>query len=217
MRLLLLTLALGAGIPIQDGTTHRLAAKVSTGKSLATNRGPPSSKSWTFPTALVSASSIISLEVDANASVGFRVQRVCWGSSSNTTAGAIAVVTTLSRVTSASSNGNILVAEFGASPSYAVSDISDGDFPGTARNLSGGGGLNGTVGATLDQWGITTGETSVAGLLDLNGPQVYCKNYGLHGEKMPTIPAGKGVVLVVGSSGTGSGNGSASMTVIVDT
>lgn len=141
----------------------------------------------------------ILLTVEAPASNTLTIERICTSGSAATAAAA--VVTTVRRTTTASSGGTVVTNEGTGTTAVSKVDYSDGNFNGVAR-LNG---TPGTAGATLDQWGYTTGEVG-AGAADPGSASPFCKGYGSElGSKAIRIPAGvaNGISVNVASHGAG--------------
>jgi hypothetical protein len=135
----------------------------------------------------------ILLSIEPPASQGFRLVRVCVGTSTATAASVFTV--TIQRRTTASSGGTQLTNEGTGTTVVSSMDTTDANFPGIAR-LNG---TPGTAGAVLDQWGDQTGVVGTVGFSQL------CVDYGVRGEKPIIVPAGvtNGVSINVSTVGAG--------------
>jgi hypothetical protein len=138
------------------------------------------------------------LSIESSASTGFRLTKICVGSSGATAAAAVTV--TVRRTTTASSGGTALTAEGTGTTAVSKMDSTDSNFGGTARL----GGTPGTAGATLDQFAFTVPEIG-AGAADPAHIPVFCTPYCLAGEKCPTIPSGVANGLSINVSAAGAG------------
>lgn len=140
------------------------------------------------------AASTLSLE--ASATKGFRVVKVCVTSSA-ATAGA-AVTVTIQRRTTASTGGTALTADGTGTTTVSRTDLTDATFPGIAR-LNG---TPGTAGAVVDQFSFVVPEV---GTVDAQSPPPQCVVYTDGGTKPPRVPAGvaNGLSINVSSAGAG--------------
>jgi hypothetical protein len=150
-------------------------------------------------TAFTTVDSMINLE--AEASRGFRITKVCIHPGSATAAANI--LWQLIRTTTASSAGTVITAENTTTNSVTKMDPGDANWSGVARTAA----TEGTSGAVLDQGNVyaniaATGssETGLGG---------ECKEYGLVDGKQPIVAAGtaNGVKLML--TGTAGGVGQA--------
>jgi len=198
MVLSLLTLAtLAQGIPLKSGAGSDLAT-VNTAKALLVTPGRSSIATYACVATGLTTTAVYSLQLDAEAARGFRVKKVCVGSS-NATAAALQTVT-IQRRTTASTGGTAATAEGTASPSMSKYDPGDGNWAGRCAVTP----TLGTAGAVLDGWSLMLGELG-AGTADGVGPSVYCRNYSEDEEKSPIVAAGttNGISVNVTAAGAG--------------
>lgn len=211
--LLIPSLAWGQGIPLKSGATSDLAT-VNTQKALLTQDGIPTRATYTASFGATTCAAANILAIESGASVGFKLAQVCVSLSSVATAAA-AVNVFVRRETTASTGGTLLVNEGAGTVSISKHDPGDGNYAGIARGVVA---TSGTAGATLDQFGFTVGELG-AGVADPPSAGVFCKQYGLVGEKMPTVSSGitNGLVISMSTSGAGGlANCSISATIIAE-
>ena len=204
------SMAFGAVVVQGAGTTNQ--AKVNTKGSLAVNEAASDRPTYIASAGGLATTALFNMSIESGASLGYKVSQICVGVS-NATAAALVTVT-VQRRTTASSGGTAMTNEGTASPTISRMDQADGTWPGTGRVTA----TLGTAGAILDQWGFTVGEIG-AGAADPNGPAVFCRQYGLNGEKLPTSPAGATNGISVNVSAPGAGGlaaGSISMTLIAE-
>jgi hypothetical protein len=209
--LFLPVLAAAQGIPIKDGSGSSLA-KVNALGSVQVNEGPSSRPTYIASAGGLVTTALFNMSIESGASIGFKISQVCVGVS-NATAAALVTVT-VQRRTTASTGGTAMTNEGTASPTISRMDQADGTWAGLGKVTA----TLGTAGAILDQWGFTVGELG-AGTADGAGPAVYCKMYGLNGEKLPTAPSGATNGISVNVSAPGAGGlaaGSISMTLIAE-
>lgn len=197
---LLPALALAQGIPLKSGATSDLAT-VNTAKSLLTVRGKSTAATYQCVALGLVTTAAYTMQLDAEAARGLRIQKICVGSSV-ATAAALQTIT-IQRRTTASTGGTAATAEGTASP--AVSKLDQAE---AAGNYSGRCAVTptlGTAGAVLDGWGQTVGELG-AGAADPGGPSVFCKNYGDESEKAIAVSAGtaNGISVSVSAAGAGA-------------
>lgn len=132
--------------------------------------------------------------VHAEANLGIKVIRVCFGSVSPTAG--VATHAILQRRTAAGSGGTL------ATDSAALGALSIARLN-TASPVFGGvvrlDGTPGTAGTIVDQWSALTPSTPAT----IGWP--YCHDYGQNGEQVPTVPAGvaNGISLEVTAAGAG--------------
>jgi len=188
--------AFGQGVPIKSGDSSDLA-KVDGQKNVRTSIGQS-----TRPTYIVSATgntctAAVTLSIEAGASTGFKLARVCvYGGQATASTNP---VVTVARRSTASSGGTACTAE-GTSAGCAISkmDPADGNWPGVARVN----GTPGTAGAILDAWGVYVGELGTG---ESGAQDPFCKEYGTNGGKLPVVASGtaNGLSVVLGSPGAG--------------
>lgn len=185
------------GIPLKSGATSDLAT-VNTAKSLFTVRGKSTAATYQCTATGLATTALYSMQLDAEAARGFRVQRICVGSSV-ATAAALQTIT-VQRRTTASTGGTAATQEGTASPAVSKLDPADGNYTGRCAVTP----TLGTAGAVLDGWGQTVGELGV-GAADPGGPNIFCKTYGDESEKAPTVVAGTTNGISVSATAAGAG------------
>ena len=190
----LVAVPLAQGLRIMSGATSDLVT-VNTKKSLLTTEGQSDSATYIVHAALQSiavSDGIINLE--AEASRGYRISQVCISPGQATAA--VWMHWQLFRTTTASSGGTLIASESTTTHSVSKMDPADANWSGLARFAA----VEGTSGALLD---AGTVFVNVA----LTPPAVsptYCREYGLEGGKLPTVAAGVGngvKLMVLGSAG----------------
>lgn len=213
--ILVLTLsAAGAwaqGVPIKSGATSDLAT-VDTNKNMRVALGAPTRATYTASASGLTTTAAYSMQIEAESGRGFKIARICVGTTVATAAALQTVI--LRRSTAAGSGGTTLTAE--GTGTVAVSQHVPGTGNWGGRTVHTG--TPGTAGAVLDQWGMTVGELG-AGAADPNSLPVFCKTYGYAGEQMPTVSSGtgNGISLSVSSAGTGGlASGSIAITFIAE-
>lgn len=196
---LLPALAFAQGIPLKSGAGSDLAT-VNTAKSLLTVRGASTLATYTCTATGLASTAIYSMQLDAEVSRGFKIQKICVSANSPATAAA-AVSVTVQRRTTASTGGTAATAEGTASPAVSKFDPADGNWGGRCAQTP----TLGTAGAVLDGWSQTVGELG-AGLADPGSGTPICKTYGDESEKAPTVLAGvtNGVSVAVSAVGAGA-------------
>jgi hypothetical protein len=206
------TSALAQGVPIKSGAASDLAT-VDTNKNLRVTHGASTRATYTCIATGLTTTALYSLQLDAEASRGYKLARVCVGSTA-ATAAALQTVT-IQRRTTASTGGTAATAEGTASPAVSQHVPGTGNWGGRCAVTP----TLGTAGAVLDGWGITVPEIG-AGTADPAGPDVVCKEYGdTGGDQMFTVASGtaNGISVSVGSAGAGGlASGSISMTFIAE-
>lgn len=211
--LLLLLPALALGSVEIKGAGSSNVAKVNALGSLAVNEASSTRPTYIAVATGLVTTALFNLTVEAHAASGFKVSQICVGVS-NATAAALVTVT-VNRRTTASSGGTVVNNDAAvATESVSRMDQADATWSGVARRTA----TLGTIGALLDGWGFTVGEIA-AGTADPPGPAQFCKQYGINGEKLPTIPAGATNGLSVNVSAPGAGGlaaGSISITFIAE-
>ena len=189
------TLAL-ASVEIKGvGTTN--VAKVNADGSLQVNEGPSRRVTYIASSSALVTTAAFNLSLEAEAARGFKVSQICVGISPATAAAAVTV--SVNRRTTASSGGTAATAEGTGADSVSKMDPADANWTGVVRRT----GTLGTVGPTLDQFAFTAPELG-AGAAD-PGVFPYCKQYGLNGEKLPTVLAGTTNGLSVSATAPGAG------------
>lgn len=193
------SIALAQGIPLKSGATSDLAT-VNSAKSLFTVRGKSTAATYQCVALGLTTTAAYTMQLDAEAGRGLRIQKICVGSTV-ATAAALQTVT-IQRRTTASTGGTAATAEGTSSP--AVSKLDQAEAGGNYSGRCAVTPTLGTAGAVLDGWGQTVGELG-AGAADPGGPAVFCKNYGNESEKAIAVSAGtaNGISVSVSSAGAG--------------
>ena len=195
--------AFGQGIVIKSGATSDLAT-VDTNKNVRVSPGQSTRATYICSAGGLVTTAAYALSLESEVSRGFKIAKICVGTSV-ATAAALQTVT-VRRETAASSGGTAVTAE--GTGTSAVSQLvpGTGNWGGVCRIT----GTAGTAGALLDTFGWTVGELG-AGAADPNSLNVHCRNYGENGAQMPTVASGtaNGVdvrVTAAGAGGLASGN-----------
>lgn len=194
---LVVSLALAQGVPIKSGASSDLAT-VNAAKSLLVVRGTSSQPTYIASAGGLATTAAYALSLEAEVTRGFRIQKICIGTSP-ATAAAVQTVT-IRRTTTASTGGTVVTAEATGANSVAKMDPADGNWSGVVRLT----GTAGTAGALLDTWSFTTSEIG-AGTADGNGQAVYCRTYGDESEKAPRVLAGVALGVDVRVTAAGAG------------
>lgn len=203
--------AAAQGVPVKSGAGSDLAT-VDTNKNLRVAVGPSTRATYTCSAGGLATTAAYALSLESEVSRGYRIARICVGSSV-ATAAALQTIT-VRRTTTASSGGSAVTAEGTGTSSIAQHVPGTGNWGGVCRIT----GTAGTAGALLDTWGQTVGELG-AGAADPGSPPVFCKTYGDAGEQMPTVASGvaNGVDVRVTAAGAGGlAAGSISITFIAE-
>jgi hypothetical protein len=199
------------GVPLKSGAGSDLAT-VDTAKNLRVALGAPTRATYTCSAGGLATTAAYALSLESEVSRGFKIARICVGTSV-ATAAALQTVT-VKRETAASSGGTAVTAEGTGTSSVAQHVPGTGNWGGVCRIT----GTAGTAGALLDTWGMTVGELG-AGAADPGSPPVFCKTYGVAGEQMPTVASGtaNGVDVRVTAAGAGGlASGSIAITFIAE-
>ena len=196
---LLPALAFGQGIPLKSGAGSDLAT-VNTAKSLYVIRGASTLATYSCTMTGLTSTALYSMQLNAEVSRGFKIQKVCVSANSPATAAA-AVSVTIQRRTTASTGGTAATAEGTTSPSVSKFDPADGNWGGVCAQTP----TLGTAGAVLDGWSQTVGEIG-AGAADPGSGTPFCKTYGDESEKAPVVSAGvaNGISISVSAPGAGA-------------
>jgi len=175
-------------------------ATINAAKSLLVVRGASTVATYTCTATGLTSTAIYSLNLQAEAARGFKIQKICVSANSPATAAA-AVNVTVQRRTTAATVGTLAAQEGTASPSVSKHDPADGNWTGECRVTP----TLGTAGAVLDGWSQTVGELG-AGLADPGSGTPFCKTYGDESEKAPAVLAGtaNGASVLVSSVGAGA-------------
>ena len=189
--------ALAQGVPIKGGASSDLAT-VNANKSLFTVRGKSSAATYTCTATGLTATAAYSMQLDSEASRGFRVQRICVGIPN--AAAAALVTVTVNRRSTASTGGTVATSEGTASPAVSKLDAADSNWGGRCAVTP----TLGTIGALVDGWSRQVGELG-AGTADSPGAEVYCRTYGDESEKAPNVVAGTANGLSVNVTAPGAG------------
>jgi hypothetical protein len=188
-----------ADVVLRSGSSSDTAT-VNTNKSLLVVRGSSTRATYACTATGLASTAIYSMQLDAEAARGFKVQKICVSANSPATAAA-AVNITVNRRTTASTGGTAATQEGSASPSVSKLDPADGNWTGRCAQTP----TLGTIGALLDGWSQTVGELG-AGAADPGSGTPFCKTYGDESEKAPTVLAGttNGLSVAVGAVGAGA-------------
>lgn len=199
------------GLPIKSGATSDLA-NVDTNNNVRVSNGPSTRATYTCSAGGLATTAAYALSLESEVSRGFRVARICVGTSV-ATAAALQTVT-VRRETAASSGGTAITAEGTGTSGVAQYVPGTGNWGGVCRLT----GTAGAAGALLDIFGWTVGELG-AGAADPNSQAVFCKDYGTNGTQMPTVVSGvaNGVDIRVTAAGAGGlASGSLAVTFIAE-
>lgn len=195
---LLPTIALAQGIPLKSGAGSDLAT-VNTAKSLYVVRGASTLATYACTMTALTSTAAYSMQLDAEVSRGFKVQKICVSANSPATAAA-AVTVTVNRRSSASAGGTAATAEGTGSPSVSKFDPADSNWGGRCAQTP----TLGTIGPLLDGWSQTVGEIG-AGAADTSNGVPFCKAYGDESEKAPVVVAGTANGLSINVTAPGAG------------
>ena len=211
MVMLLAGSAAAQGVPLKSGAGSDLAT-VDTAKNLRVALGAPTRPTYTCSAGGLATTAAYALSLESEVSRGFRIARICVGTSA-ATAAALQTVT-IRRQTAPSSGGTAVTAEGTGTSAVTQHVPGTGNWGGVCRIT----GTAGTAGALLDTWGWTVGEIG-AGAADPGAPNMQCKTYGDAGEQMPTVSSGtaNGVDVRVTAAGAGGlASGSIAITFIAE-
>lgn len=185
------------GLPIKDGDSSTLA-DVDANKNLKVTEGESTEATYIAAATSAFTASDSILNIEAEASRGFRIARVCI-QPGNATA-AVSTLWQLIRTTTASSGGTSITAEVtSGNNALAKMDPGSANWSGAVRT----GGTEGSSGAIIDSGNLWVGVAATG-----TGPsQADCRDYGGNGLRMPTVAAGttNGVKLMF--TGTAGGTG----------
>lgn len=198
---LLPSLALAQGIQLKSGADTNLAT-VDSNKSLRVVSGVSPRPFYIATVAGATTTAAYNLQIEASASLGLKIYRVCVTYSLGATAAGTVITTTVSRRTTASSGGTALTNEGTGTTAVTKTDFSQANFSGLARGLAA---TLGTAGATLDQWQFP--QTVVAGTTGITPISIVCREYGMSGGTQPIIVqagAANGLAVNVSAGGAGS-------------
>lgn len=198
MLTLLIAATLAQGLPLKSGASSDLAT-INTAKSLYIVRGASTLATYTCTMTGLTSTALYSLQLDAEAARGFKVQKICVSANSPATAAA-AVTVTVNRRSTASTGGTAATQEGTASPSVSKFDPADGNWTGRCAQTP----TLGTIGPLLDGWSQTVGELG-AGAADPGSGVPFCKQYGDESEKAPVVAAGTTNGLSVSVTAPGAG------------
>jgi len=150
--------------------------------------------------AVTASDGVINLEAEAGR--GFRISQLCITPGQATAAAW--VQWQLIRTTTASTVGTVIAAESTTTHSVTKMDPADANWSGLARFAA----TEGTSGAVLD---AGTLHVNIAATPPTVAAQVFCREYGMNGGKLPTVVAGvtNGVKLMF--TGTAGGAGLSAM------
>ena len=203
--------AWGQGIVVKSGATSDLAT-VDTNKNVRVSMGQSTRATYTCSAGGLVTTAAYALSLESEVSRGYKLTRICIGTSS-ATAAALQTVT-VRRTTTASSGGTAVTAEGTGTSAVSQHVPGTGNWGGVCRIT----GTAGTAGALLDTYGWTVGELG-AGAADPASQPVFCKTYGLEGEQAPTVASGvaNGIDVRVTAAGAGGlASGSISITFIAE-
>jgi len=197
---LLAGIASAQGLPIKSGSSSDLAG-VNANKAVETIGGISSRATYIVSVSNVAVtaagSDVMSLE--AEAARGFRIAKLCI--SPGVATAAANVQWQLIRTTTASSAGTVISAEAtSGNNSLAKMDPADANWSGIARAANA---TEGVSGAILDSGNVhvTIAATPPS---TVNAWQM-CKEYGIAGEKMPTVLPGVTLGVKLMFEGTAGG------------
>jgi hypothetical protein len=212
--LLLFPLLVLASVEIKgSGTTN--VTKVNANGALAVNESPSTRVTYYATVSGATTTAAWNLACESSAGQGFKVSKWCVSLPAGATAVGTVITTTLRRTTAAGSGGTAVAAEGTGTTSISKADPTSGSFPGTCRGLAS---TAGTAGATLDQFQFPQSVVALGNAV--TAPVVICRDYGLNGEQLPTVPAGTANGIILGVSAAGAGSlavGSALMVIITET
>lgn len=199
------------GVPIKSGATSDLAT-VDTNKNMRVTPGQSTRATYTASAGALVTTAAYSMQIESEVGRGFKLSRVCIGTSA-ATAAAVQTVT-IRRTTAAGSGGTTLTAEGTGAVSVSQHVPGTGNWGGRTVHT----GTAGTAGALLDTFGWTVSEIA-AGTADPGQTPLFCKTYGENGEQMPTVASGtaNGISIAVTAAGAGGlASGSISATFIAE-
>jgi hypothetical protein len=193
----ILIFALSQGIQIKSGASTDTAT-VNTQKSLLVVRGASTLATYSCSASGLVTTAAYTMQLDSEVARGFKIQKICIGSSAATAAALQTVV--VQRRTTASTVGTAATAEGTATPSVSRFDPNDSTWAGRCAVTP----TLGTAGAILDQFGWTVPEIG-AGAADPASQPVFCKQYGDESEKAPLNLSGTANGISVSVSAAGAG------------
>lgn len=205
------TLALGS-VEIKGGGSSNIATVNSVG-ALTVNEGPSKRTTYYATVAGATTTAAWNITCEAGASIGFKVSQVCVSLPIGATAAGTIITVGLKRTTAASSGGTALANDAATTTAITRADQASGTWPGVCRGLA----ATITAGATFDQFQFS--QIVLPATTSSPGPAVLCRQFGLNGEQLPTIPAGtsNGFAVTVSAAGAGSlAVGAASMVLITE-
>lgn len=200
-----------ADVQIKSGASTD-ALTVNSNKAALTSLGGSTRATYIVTATGLATTATYNLSIESSASTGFKLAKWCVGVS-NATAAALVTVN-VNRRTTASTGGTAVTSEGTASPAISKMDPADASFGGLAKVTA----TLGTIGPLLDGVGFMVGELA-AGTADVPSLPVFCKDYALNGEKMPTVVAGvaNGLSITVTAPGAGGlASGSITATIIAE-
>jgi len=196
LALLLIPAILAAqGIPIKSGADSNLAS-VNSNKSLETTEGESTRATYEVHVsniAVTASDGVINLESEVGR--GFRISQLCIEPGAATAAAT--VLWQLIRTTTASSGGTTIVAESTTTHSITKMDPADATWSGTARFAA----TEGTSGAVLDAGTVFVRIAATPPTKE----QLFCREYGMNGGKLPTVVAGTANGVKLMFTGTAGG------------
>jgi len=190
--------ALAQGIPLKSGASSDLAT-VDTNKNLRATVGASTRATYRCTATGLATTALYSMQINAGAVLGFKLAKICIGTSA-ATAAALQTVT-VQRRTTASTGGTTAAAEATTSPSISKMNPASSNFSGVCTVTP----TLGTAGPVLDGYGWTVPEIG-AGAADPGTVRAQCYEYGDDGARqMPTVVAGttNGISISVTAAGAG--------------
>jgi hypothetical protein len=145
------SLALAQGIPLKSGAGSDLAT-VNSAKSLLVVRGASTTATYICSAGGLATTAAYAISLESEVSRGFKIQKICVGSSA-ATAAALQTVT-VRRQTAASSGGTVITAEGTGTSGVSKMDPADGNWGGICR-LTGTAGAAGAAGSSEVEVGST--------------------------------------------------------------
>lgn len=193
--------ASGQGVPIKDATTASLA-KVNTLGAFVQTEGESTDATYVVHVAALALTASDSLiNIESEASRGFRISQVCIAPGQATAAAH--VLWQLIRTTTASSGGTVIASESTTTHSVTKMDPAAANWSGLARAVA----TEGTSGAVLDQGTLFVNVATTPPTVDA----YFCREYGMNGGQLPIIAAGVGNGVKLMFTGTAGGAGASAM------
>lgn len=202
---LLPALVFAQGIPLKSGAGSDLAT-IDTNKNLRVTTGTSTKATYTCVATGLVTTSLYSMQLAAEASRGFKVLRICVGTS-GATAAALQTIS-VNRRSTASSGGTAATAEGTATPSVSALVTGGSNWSGVCAATP----TLGTVGPLVDGWGQMVGTLSAPNMST-------CREYGDVGMQTIAVGAGTANGLSVTATPVGAGglaSGSIAITFIAE-